>query len=86
MGENRAGDDMVCELWGEIEGDHCYSYLKPPWQLWQWTVAWRPYLGSELALSEYRPSLYARSCPCHFRRERTNSESPKVERTVAVAP
>lgn len=57
MGENRAGDDMVCELWGEIEGDHCYSYLKPPWQLWQWTVAWRPYLGSELALSQRRPHL-----------------------------
>lgn len=28
MGESRTADDMVCELWSEIE--HCYSYLKPP--------------------------------------------------------
>lgn len=55
MGESRTVDDMVCELWRAIEGGHCYSYLKPPLAVVvARSVAWRPYLGTEIALPQAR--------------------------------
>jgi hypothetical protein len=76
MGESRTVDDMACELWGEIEGVHCYSYLKPV----EGRMEWRPYLGSEIALPQAKgvsfrvASAFVRVVVC----SEPSPESPKV--------
>jgi hypothetical protein len=62
MGESRMVDDMVCELWGEIEGVHCYLFVfkATAGSLWRGgsMVAWShgmssiSDLGSEIALPQ----------------------------------
>ncbi|KAF8502183.1 hypothetical protein F5888DRAFT_1669940 [Russula emetica] len=79
---------MVCELWGEIEGGHCYSYLKPPLAVVARSVAWRPYLGSEIALPQARgvfPSSVRSGCfPLLAANKPRVTESRMNSRTTVV--
>ena len=101
MGESRTVDDMVCGLWRAIEGGHCYSYLKPPLAdvVVARSVAWRPYLGTEIALpqarglfTEYRPTLYdafsssprSEQAPSHPKQHEQPLNRTCTERTLSL--
>lgn len=95
MGESRIVDDMFVNCGERSKGYIAiYSNLKPPLAVCgedgvAWDMAWRPYLGSEIALPQTKRvtlSFRVASDLVVLQLQRTSPESPKPGGRAVVAP